>query len=68
MDSESFQELEVIDLSHNLLENNGILSVYKMLKGRYTSLKSIDLSGNSINEEGFNLFLKGKILGDAPLA
>jgi len=69
MTSESFQELQTIDLSQNLMENNGVLCLYKMLKGRYVSAETVDVSGNRINEEGLNLFLKGKIhLGEAPLA
>lgn len=41
-----------------------------MLKGRVFSLDHIDLSGNSLNEEGLNLFLKGKLQTDenAPFA
>lgn len=67
---QSFQELVTLDLSQNLLENNSVLTIYKMLKGRVFSLDHIDLSGNAINEEGLNLFLKGKLETDqtAPFA
>ena len=66
---ESFQDLISLDLSHNLLENNSILTIYKMLKERVFSLNFINLSGNAINDEGLNLLLKGKLEQDqtAPL-
>ena len=57
---ESFQELTSMDLAKNQLENNAILIVYRMLKARQFSLDYLDLSENSINEEGLNLLLKGK--------
>ena len=49
-----------MDLGQNLLENNAILIVYRILKARQFSLDYLDLSENSINEEGLNLLLKGK--------
>jgi hypothetical protein len=61
---ESFQDLISLDLSHNLLENNSILTIYKMLKERVFSLNFINLSGNAINDEGLNLLLKGKLEQD----
>ena len=57
---ESFQELTCLDLAQNQLENNAILIVYRILKARQFSLDYLDLSENSINEEGLNLLLKGK--------
>ena len=57
---ESFLELTSLDLSQNQLENNSILTIYKMLKHREFSLDYLDLSENAINEEGLNLLLKGK--------
>lgn len=41
---ESFQELVRLDLSDNLLENNAILVLYKMLRERQASLETINLS------------------------
>ena len=57
---ETFQELKTLDLAQNLLENMSILTIYRLLKERQFSLDSLDLSENSINEEGLNLLLKGK--------
>ena len=57
---ESFLELTSLDLSQNQLENNSILTIYKILKHREFSLDYLDLSENAINEEGLNLLLKGK--------
>lgn len=57
---ESYQSLRELDLGANLLENNAILAIYKMLKERSYSLDTLDLSENAINEEGLNLLLKGK--------
>lgn len=37
-----------------------ILTIYKLLRERQFSLETLDLSENSINEEGLNLLLKGK--------
>lgn len=34
--------------------------MYKLLRERDSSLESLNLSGNKINEEGLNLLLKGK--------
>lgn len=56
----SFQELLTLDLGHNLLENNAVPVIYKVLKERYFSLDSLTLSGNQINEEGLNMLLTAK--------
>jgi hypothetical protein len=60
--------LSELDLAQNFLENNAILAVYKLLKGRASPLDSLDLSENAVNEEGLNLLLKGKTdFNGAPL-
>ena len=47
-----------------------MLTIYKMLKDRQFCLDYLDISGNAINEEGLNLFLKGNLTEDrtAPLS
>ena len=57
---QSYQELTHLDISKNPVENDCIVTLYKMLKDRYFSLEQLDLSETDIGETGLNLLLKAK--------